>query len=588
MPYDGIVAAAVVWELSGLLANGRIEKIYQTELDEIILGCHAGGERYRLLLSASPANPRIHLTHSKKENPLAAFPFCMVLRKHIQGGRIVAIRQNGYDRVITLEIEARNEMGDLVTKYLIAEIMGKHSNLILTGPTGVIYDAIKHVDNDISRFREVMPARMYQVPPAQNKKNPDQLDLIGRELAAGTVPEEQSGLSAGKFLLQAVSGFSPYLCQAICDKAGVEANAAIAQLSQLERQRLRDILLQVRQAILSHRYEPFLDGERKDYHCLGIAQRGTGKQYNTVNGMLDEFYTGRDAQDRLQQKKASLTKNIHLALERCGRKLAIQEETLRECAACETYRLQGELLTANLYQLREGMSEAVVEDYTQDPPQPVTIPLDKNLTPAKNAQLLFKKYHKAKSAYDNATIQKNAYLEERRYLENVAALLQNCTGDLEIQEIRQELSEEGYLKFGGTTSAKHSKRKKGKTSGNAPVSPPMKFQSADGYEILVGKNNKQNDQLTLRTASAGDLWFHVKNAPGSHVILRTVSQGGTPTDLAIQEAAVLAATYSSAKRSAKVAVDYTKVKHVKKASGAKPGMVYYTDYRTILVQPREL
>lgn len=588
MPYDGMVAAAVVWELSGLLQNGRIEKIYQTEQDEIILACHAGGERYRLLLSASPSNPRVHLTRSKKENPLAAYPFCMVLRKHIQGSRIVAIRQEGHDRILRFEMECRNEMGDLITKQLIAEIMGKHSNLILTGPSGVIYDAIKHVDNDMSRVREVMPARPYQAPPAQDKKEPDQLEAVGKCILQGDWPEEAGKKGVSNYLLQSFSGFSPYLSRALCERAQISPQASLESLKPEQRDRLAKVLSETQQAILSHDYAPFRDDQQGEYHCLAQAQHGMCQPYGTVNDLLDDYYTKRDAKERQQQKKADLQKNIHLALERCDRKIAIQENTLRESGDYESYRNKGELLIANLYRLKEGMAEALVEDYSLDPPQTIAIALDKNRTPAANAQMLFKKYHKKKSAYDNAHLHLEACQEERRYLENVEGLLQNCTEEQEIQEIRQELAEEGYLKFGRAAAANKSKGRKGRPSSKPALSAPLKFQSSDGYEILVGKNNKQNDQLTLRTAAAGDLWFHVKNAPGSHVILRTAAQGGKETPQALQEAAILAATYSSAKRSSKVAVDYTKVKHVKKAPGAKPGMVYYTDYRTIFVEPKEL
>lgn len=578
MPYDGIVTAAVVSELSGLLIGGRIEKVFQTEKDEVTLLCHSRGERYRLLISASPSNPRLHFTKSKKENPMVAPPFCMVLRKYVQGGRITAVRQAGYDRIVTFEIETHNEMGDVVMKRLIAEIMGKHSNLILVSESGIIHDAIRHVDQDVSSVREVMPARVYQLPPAQDKCGPKEAPQKIAALLEEAVDLTQKEQSIGKMLLAQISGFSPLLCSAICEEAGIDAGTKIAALSEAQRRRLEQSLHTAAEDIQNEAYYPIiLNREKKDFHCLRAAAHGDYTKFSTVNLMLDEFYTSRDAEERLRQKKSATVKSTSAALERCRRKILIHEDTLQETVNYDELRIKGELLTANMYRLPEFAAEAAVENYYCDPPEPATIPLDPNISISKNAQRYFKKYHKQKNAYENAAVHMEECRNELLYLENVEAMLNNAENAAEIGEIRAELAEQGYLKSDGR--AKKENRK------CMPLSP-HKFQTQDGYQILVGKNSRQNDQLTLKDAQPNDVWFHLHSAPGSHVILRTAEKGGAITAAAIEAAAAVAAWYSSARSAAKADVDYTRVKYVKKIAGARPGMVHYTNFQSITVRPR--
>lgn len=591
MPYDGIVAAAAVYELSGLISGGRIDKIIQCESDEIILGCYAGRENYRLLLSANAANPRMHLTRQKKEAPLQAPPFCMVLRKYIQGGRIVSIEQSGYDRVVTFRIEHPNELGDYCIYSLIIEIMGKHSNIVLVNQSGIILDSIKHIDSSVNSFREVMPARTYTAPPPQVKCLPSDAASVS-ELFSETVLAE-SDRRTDKYILDHISGFSPLLCRSICQAAEVDYTLKISSLSPENTEALRETVRKVCHDITEHNFKPvmlmsespneYLPSVPNDIHCLSIVTGELTKTYNTVNLMLDEFYSSVDYTDRLLQKKSNVAKNISVALDRCRRKLAEQEETMQKCADYEDYKIKGELLTANLFQIKPGMETITVENYYTDPPCQTTIALNQDILPAAQGQKYFKQYRKAKSSYEQAMAHSNSTKAEIAYLENVRQMLDTCTLPAEISEVRQELKEQGYIKFDGMgrKKAKPDKRQK-----KAPGTKPLKFISADGFEIWVGKNNRQNDQLTCKTASGADIWFHVKNAPGSHVIIRAASvPGGKIPDSTVEEAAGIAAWYSSLRNSTSVEVDYTAVKNVKKPSGAKPGMVNYFNYNTINVRP---
>lgn len=571
MPYDGIVTSATVWELSGLLTGGRIEKIYQTEKDEIVLLTHSMGERLRLLISASPVYARMHLTRSKKENPAMPPPFCMVLRKHIQGGRIANISQSGYDRIVTITIETNDEMGFLVNKHLIVEIMGKHSNIILTNNSGVILDSIKHVDERISSVREILPARPYVLPPQQDKLSPADNDTISK-LFESTKDNIQR---IDKFLLNSISGFSPFLATSICNYANVEPTVKVSNLLSVDIENLKEILYEVVKDIKENKYSPaIVNGEKPDFHVLRVAHFENMNVFQTVNLMLDEFFTIKDSDDRLTQKKASCLKNINNAIERNKKKLLIHEDTLREAADYDKYRIYGELLYANMYSLKEG-EFAEVYNYYEETPNIIKIELIPDLGIKTNANIYFNKYKKLKSSYQNAEIHINETKDEIYYLENVKTHLENSTDITVIEEIKEELAEQGYAKS-------NISRKKGVKQVKAT---PIKIISTEGYEIYIGKNNKQNDELTLKIANANDLWLHVKNAPGSHVIVRTGAKNGQITQKVIEEAASYAAFYSSERESTNVTVDFTRVKHVKKPSGAKPGMVHYTNYKSISVKP---
>ncbi len=573
MPYDGIVLSGAVWEINGLLSGGRIEKVFQTGRYEITLLCHAGSEKYRLLISANPENPRIHLTKSKKENPMIAPPFAMVLRKHIQGGRILEISQEGYDRIVTVTVEAHNEMGDVVRKHLIAEIMGKYSNIILTSEHGTIFDSVRRIDEDMSSVREVMPGRPYLLPPQQDKIPPD-------AFAALPTVAEDDNVSTSKAILNQISGFSPMLCRAVCQKAAVDPQKSLRELTGAERERLETELRESCTQIADKRYTAAILNSGKDFHCVAAAVDGAARKYSTVNLMLDDFYTKKDAEDRLRQKKNAVMRHITAAEDKCRRKIQIHEATMRETEDYERFQRYGELITANLYRYPEFAEAVSAENYYEEGMPEVTIPLDPHKSVSQNAQIYFKKYRKQKSAYESAMKYGMECREELEYLESAAVLLENNTDFDEIDEARKELIQQGYLK--ADPLPRGTKRRREEPSA---VSTPLEFRTKDQYTILVGKNNLQNERLTCRTARPDDLWFHLKNAPGSHVILKTAEHGGTVTARAVECAAMLAAWYSSAQNAGKADVDYTRVKHVRKQPGGRPGMVNYTDYKTITVRP---
>ena len=577
MPFDGIVAKCIVNELSEVLTGGRVEKIFQPEPDEIIINTRAKGQNLKLLLSASANYPRIHFTESSKENPAAPPVFCMLLRKHLSGGRFVGVEFHDFERIITLLVESTNELGDTSVKKLIIEIMGKHSNIILLNAENKILDAIKHVDNEISSVREVMPARPYLLPPAQNKTSPESLNIeqfVNEGIA-------QSELNVEKYLLEHIKGFSPLLCREICHIADIDGKRAVSSLNPIEADRLQVAVTDMVRVIKNNVFSPCIIFEDNsldkpvDFHSLELKQYPNIKYLPSMSKVLDTFYFAKDRAERLKHKKADLLKVLGNSIERCNKKLALQQEKLREVADREKLKLYGELITANIYCIPQNTKSVSLLNYYSENEEYINVPLDENLSPQDNAQRYYKKYAKAKSAYIYTSKQLEESIKELEYLESVLQLLENCTTVQEIDEVRQELAEQGYL----------SVKKKGSTKKKEQASAPLHFMSSDGLDIYVGKNNKQNDQLTLKTASSNDIWLHTKDIPGSHVIIRKLQQN--IPDNTLLEAAILAAFHSKAKQSSNVQVDYTTVKNVKKPSGAKPGMVIYENFKTIVVTPDE-
>jgi len=574
LPFDGIVAKAVVEELSQTLSGGRVEKVLQPETDEIVLVIRAWNKNCRLVLSANPNYPRIHLTETAKENPPVPPVFCMLLRKHLTGGRIISFDFYDYERIIGLNIEASNELGDISVKKLIIEIMGRHSNIILLSNDNRIIDSIKHIDSETSRVREVMPARPYVLPPQQDKISPDRLDTSDLIEKFGV-----SAMAVEKFLLENIKGFSPLLCREVCHRASVEGKKRTTDLDEAERAALAASLQSVIDEIRNDKYSPlvlFEDEQHNspvDFHCLNISQFSFYEKYISVSQALDRYYESRDKAERLRQKKADLYKVLNISVERCTKKMAIQEETLRDVADREKLKLYGELITANIYSIPRNAEHVSLLNYYSQDGEYIDIPLDPNLTPQANAQRYFKKYAKAKSTYMYTTRQLEDSRNELEYLESVLQMLDNCTSLQEIDEIRQELAEQGYMKL----NRKQSRKAK------AAAPQPLHFRSTDGFDIYVGRSNKQNDHLTLKLAQSGDIWLHTKAVPGSHVIIKR--NGRDIPDKTIEEAAILAAWHSKARMSSNVQVDYTAAKNVSKPSGAKPGMVIYVNYRTIVVTP---
>ena len=577
MPFDGIVTKCIVNELNDLLSGGRIDKVFQPENDEIVMLIRAKGQNHRLVASANASNPRLHLTTLQKENPATPPVFCMLMRKHVAGGRLLDISFHDYERVITLNIESVNELGDLTVKKLVVEIMGKYSNIILLNSENKIIDSVKHVDSDISSVREVMPARIYILPPAQNKELPENIkvdSIFSEENISGAKHIE--GL-----ILNIVKGFSPYTCRDICAAAGVLPKTPINQLNDSDKAKIKVALASYIDKIKSNNFSPCIVYEDKsllrpiDFYCFEPTKEVFYKNYDLLSTALDQYYRLRDTNERLGQKMGDVLKVVKNGIERCQKKASLFNEKLREVSDRDKLQLYGELITANIYCIPEGAKSVKVLNYYNEDEEYVDIPLNEYKSAQENAQRYFKQYSKAKSIHLNVTKQLEETLSELEYLQSVLAMLENCSSRQEIDEIRQELIDQGYIR----QSVKNSRKKQDKPSS------PLEFVSSDGFKILVGKNNKQNDLLTLKTAASNDLWLHTKNIPGSHVIIR--AERNTVPDSTLLEAATLAAYHSSAKMSYNVPVDYTTVRNVKKPSGAKPGMVTYENFKTINVTPEE-
>ncbi len=576
LPFDGVVVKNMVDELSEILTGGRIDKIYQPEYDEILINIRAQGKNLKLVISANASYPRIHLTENTKENPSKPPVFCMLLRKHLVGGKITEISFHDFERIVVLHIDNIGELGDLTQKKLVVEIMGKHSNVILLNSDDKIIDSIKHIDKDISSVREIMPARSYSLPPAQDKISPEDLDVDS--LFENT--EDESNRIA-KFLLSSIKGFSPLLCKEVCFRSGVEPDALIKNLSDKDIKNIQISLNNIVKEILSSNFAPCIIWRDPDilkpldFHCIKITQYQHVEFFDSINNVLDIFYSSKDNIERLTQKKASIFKVLNNSIDRCNKKITIYQDIMRESAERDKYKLFGELIISNIYCIPKNSEKVSLLNYYSSDNEYVEVPLDKNLLPQENAQKYFKKYTKSKTAYIHASKQlKETYLE-LEYLESVSHNLENCKNLSEIEEIREELILAGYLEA----------KRKNKNKKDTLKSTPLKYKSSDGLTIYVGKNNVQNDTLTLKTASSNDIWLHTKNIPGSHVIIR--KQKGDIPKSTLEEAALLAAYHSKAKMSAQVEVDYTTVKNVKKPKGAKPGMVTYVNYKTVFVTPHE-
>lgn len=568
MPMDGLTAGFAARELNEILRGGRIDRITQPERDTVVLVIRAGGVNHRLLLSASPNNARCHLTMGTYSNPLEPPALCMLMRKQLTGARISEIRQIGGDRIIHVEMDAVNELGDHVLRRLVLEIMGRHSNLLLLDEQDRILEATRHVNPEMSRVRQIQPGMTYLPPPAQNKLDPGK--LTGEELYT-----RLNALAAGRFsraLADTITGLS---------RASAEELACRVLQGREWPDDLQDACMRITD--LFRRLPDMADarvlfgenGEAEDVFAFPYlsVRTDTQRHYKTLSEALEVYYGTRDIRERLSQRSASMIRTLKGQLERCQRKLAIQMEELTSAGRMEEYRRMGEAINANLYQLKKGMTEAVLTDWNDPEGGAITVPLDIRLTPGQNAQKYFKKYQKARSAREIAAQQRDKTLAEIDYLESMLLDVDKCVGESELEEIRQELVRTGYMKK--TTSRKQQRQ--------LPRSKPYRYLSDDGIEILVGKNAAQNDRITL-SARPEEMWMHAKDMPGSHVI---ICREGEIPQATMKQAALLAAWYSKGQRSSMVPVDYTLRKYVKKPSGAVPGRVIYTHQKTAYMTPEE-
>lgn len=557
MPFDGIVTRAVTKELSDLLVPGKITKIYQPTDTEIIMTIRSQGKNHVLLLSIHPTYSRVHLTKDSFHNPADAPMFCMVLRKHLSGAILEAIEQDGMERIVTFSIKTRNEIGDISYKKLIIELMGKHSNLmVVDNEKGHIIDSLKHITMAQNRHRTVLPGSIYVLPPQQDKLNPLEVD--------GETFIRKLDFNAGKLDSQIVRlfvGFSPFIAKELLNRASLGTN-----------EKFLEEFLKLQEQITDNRYQPTIyRGEKEEFHVIEVnAPHGDKEYFPTTNQMLDSFYSGKAERDRVKQQAKDLYRFIQNERDKNERKLKKHARTLIKAESADKYQKLGELLTANMHVVKQGDNSVTVIDYYDPEQTEVKIELNPNKTPSENAQGYFKTYQKLKTSKVKVEEEMVKTKEEISYFDQLLQQI-DVAGVEDIEEIREELREEGYLK----------KQKIGKRKNKQSTPKPEEYFASDGTTILVGKNNKQNEYLTMRLAHRDEIWLHTKDIPGSHVVIRAKE----PSDETITEAAQLAAYYSKSQSSSSVPVDFTKVRHVKKPNGSKPGFVIYDNQKTIFVTP---
>ena len=573
MALDGAFLYAVKQELD-VLIGGRIDKIYQPSREEIIVSIRTRQGGFKLLISASASSARIHITQMSVDNPMTPPMFCMLLRKHLGGGKLSGIRQDGLERIIYLDFECINELGDIVTVTLACEIMGKYSNLIVINNEGKIIDSIKRVDGDMSRERIVLPGMPYEFPPRD-----DRISFVDsdEETIRSTVSNLKNA-ELSKALISAFEGISPVLARewAYYTGKGKELNGA--EMSSDEIDRLVFVIMMSKKALIGNdcRFTTVTnkEGLLKDFSFIRLNQYGNlmiTKEHSSACELLDYFYAQRDRTARLKQRANDLFRLLMNTTERITKRIANQKNELKDCEKKEDMKLKGDLLSANIYRLQKGDKKAVLENFYDESCPQIEIKLDSRLTPSQNAQKYYSEYRKSLTAEKKLAEQIALGEEELKYIDSVFDSLTRANTENEVNELRLELAEQGYIR---------AVRLKGKPPKS---NPPAEYLSSDGYTILLGRNNKQNDKLTLKTAAKTDIWLHTHNIPGSHAII--VTNGETPPDSTIEEAAIIAAVNSKAKDSSQVPVDYCLVKFVKKPVGAKPGMVIFTNNKTLYVTP---
>jgi predicted ribosome quality control (RQC) complex YloA/Tae2 family protein len=575
MPFDAVFLGAVANELRERAIGAKIDKVQQPSRDTVLLQLRSRTCSERLLITVGASHARIQFTQSAPENPATPPMFCMLLRKHLVGGRILAISQPPMERMIDLTLECTDEMGERSEKHLIAELMGRNSNLILLGADGRIIDCLRRVDYEMSEKRQVLPGLFYHLPPAQEKLDPTQVDA---EQIARALPAPDEHKKADSWLVQTFSGLPPLICRELAFRFCGETDPDIGTWDAAQRKAFTAHLAESFAAIQSGKFSPQLlvqDGHPTDYTYTPITQYGsfiTCQQYPSFSALLDEFYTARDHADRMRQKSQTVVKTVTSLRDRAARKLANQRKELEATYDRERLRQLGDIVMANLHRITRGQIRLTAEDFYDPDMKEIEITLSPTLSPQQNAAKFYKDYTRAKNAEKYLTEQIAKGETELDYLSSVLDTLNRAESDRDLAEIRQELVSGGYLREVG-----------GKKKMKLPPSKPMEFRSSEGFLIHVGRNNRQNDQLTLKTAQKNDIWLHTQKIHGSHVIIEC--EGRQPGDQTVTEAATLAAYYSQAREGQNVPVDYTPVKFVKKPAGAKPGMVIYTTYSTAFVTP---
>ncbi|SIS37839.1 Rqc2 family fibronectin-binding protein [Salimicrobium flavidum] len=560
MAFDGIVTRAMVHELNTTLQTGRITKIYQPTDTELVFQVRKDRTNHSFLVSAHSTYARFHMTKDSYDNPKQPPMLCMLLRKHLVGGFVERVEQVENERIVYLQIRTKNEIGDETLKTVVIEIMGKHSNIMLVdNEGGHILDSIKHLPPAQNTYRTIMPGQPYIAPPGQGKTHP--LELSGEDIV------RKLDFNAGKMdrqLLTIVMGFSPLITKEIVYRAGLGDSSSYAGAYDT-----------LRQLIETHSYTPAIyEGEKEWFHVLPLSHlTGEHTEFNSVSEMLDEFYSGKAERDRVKQQAGDLHRFLKNEIDKNHRKIKKHEETLKKSEAAEDYQKLGELLTAHMHMVKTGDKSVTVTDYYQEEQPELTIDLNPNKSPSENAQSLFQTYQKLKNSklYVDKEIQKT--YGEIEYLERLLQQIESARSQ-DVEDIRDELRDQGYMKKRANTGKRKNKKKK---------PSPEKYMSSDKTEMYVGRNNLQNEYVTNRLAHKEDVWLHAKDIPGSHVVIKD----NDPTEETLHEAAQLAAYFSKFSASASVPIDYTKIRHVKKPSGAKPGFVTYDHQKTLFVTPEE-
>lgn len=567
MAFDGITIANIVHELNRNLLDGRINKIAQPETDELLLTIKTPGGQRRLSISASASLPLIYLTEGNKPSPMTAPNFCMLLRKHINNGRITKIWQPKLERIIHFEIEHLDELGDLCKKELIVEIMGKHSNIIFCNEDGTIIDSIKHVSSQMSSVREVLPGRTYFIPDTMEKSDPLSVSFAEFQRVLTEKP-----MPLSKAVYTSFTGISPVVAEEICYLSGIDSSLTPRELSEdLLTHLYRQFTLYFEEVSAGH-FSPAIyyhGAEPKEFSALPLTHfsQYIRKEYDSISRLLEDYYAEKNALTRIRQKSVDLRRVVQTALERNRKKYDLQAKQLRDTENREKFKVYGELIHTYGYNLEPGAKKLEALNYYTN--EMITIPLDSTKTPQENALKYFEKYNKQKRTFEALT----SLIEETRddisYLESVSNALDIALSEDDLTQIKEELIESGYIR------RKFTKKKVKITS------KPFHYLSSDGYHIYVGKNNLQNEELTFHFASGNDWWFHAKGIPGSHVIVKT--NGEELPDRTFEEAGKLAAYYSKNRGSEKIEIDYIEKKHVKKPKGGKPGfVVYYTNYSLMI------
>ena len=570
MAFDGITIANIVTELNQTITGGKINKIAQPENDELIITIKNQRKQYRLFLSASASLPLIYLTETNKPSPLTAPNFCMLLRKHIGSGKIIAIEQPGMERIIRFTIEHLNELGDLCTKYLIVEIMGKHSNIIFCNEEDQIIDSIKHVSAHMSSVREVLPGRPYFIPETQSKLNPFVLteEIFQEKIFPRPV-------NVAKAIYTSITGISPLMAEEVCYRAGIDGGIPTDGLEDVERVHLAHTFLRMVDDIRDGHFEPniiYKGKEPVEFACFPLSQYQDYRavSYPSIFPVLETYYAEKNIVTKMRQKTVDLRKIVQNALERNVKKYQLQQKQLKDTEKKEKYRVWGELLNTYGYEVEPGAKSMEALNYYNN--EMIQIPLDETMTPQENAKKYFDKYSKLKRTKEALDTLLQETGDEIKHLESIAASLDIASSEEDLVQIKEEMMEYGYVK------RKNTGGKKVKVT-----SRPYHYISSDGYDIYVGKNNFQNDELSFKFASGNDWWFHAKGQPGSHVIVK--SKNEELPDRTFEEAGKLAAYYSKGRQAPKVEIDYTQKKNLRKPTGGKPGfVVYYTNY-SLLIEP---